>query len=122
MKIYDDEVETENKESYLKITDFDNFFNVYLDKYGNKVYNLNSTLYFLDNLESLPLFTLKHDLQWTLISYQIYGTTRLAWLLMKLNEVKCRDVFKKIKAGESVRYLPEEDVQSIIADINNFDE
>ena len=33
-------------DSYLKLTDLDNFFNVYKDKRGNYVFNLNNSLYF----------------------------------------------------------------------------
>jgi hypothetical protein len=35
----------DNKTDWLKITDFENFFNLYEDHKNNIVYNLNSTLY-----------------------------------------------------------------------------
>ena len=52
------------------------------------------------------------------MSYIIYGTTRLAWLLMKLNKVKAADVFAQLKAGTTVKYLTKDIVQKIIETIN----
>lgn len=63
-------------------------------------------------------------MHWTLISYKIYGTTRLAWLLLKLNNVQTKDIFKIINAGESIVYFPKENIDYIVTtlDENNLNE
>ena len=102
----------------FKITDLEHLFNVYQDSKGNYKYNLNSTLYINANDSDCSYFTVTHDCHWTLVSYIIYGTTRLAWLLMKLNKVKAADVFAQLKAGTTVKYLTKDIVQKIIETIN----
>ena len=88
MKITDLADIYENYGDVVKITDFEHFFNVYQDGKKNFKYNLNSTVYFdTKNAKTLE-YVVKYDSHWTLISYNIYKTTRLAWLLMKLNDVK----------------------------------
>ena len=117
MKISD--VKPVNYDSIYKITDFDHFFKVYIDKRGNYMYNLNETLYFdIAEDNNLPVYTTTHPMQWPLISYKIYQTTRLAWLLMKLNDVDITNVFDTIPSGKEIRYLPMDSVQSILSDIN----
>lgn len=103
---------------YLRITDFDNFFSIY-DIDGNIQYNLNETLYINVDESILKDFTLTTNMHWPLISYKIYGTTRLAWLLMKLNKVDAINVFKIRDAAETIKYIPIEYVQqNILQPIN----
>lgn len=56
-----------------------------------------------------------------MLSYKLYGTTRLAWLLMKLNDVDASNVFDQKMPGDKIWYLPRENVESIVADLNDFD-
>ena len=83
----------DDKKDWLKITDLENMFHIYQDDKQNNCYNLNATLYVNVPLEYFQLYTCDCDSTWTLLSYKLYGTTRLAWLLMKLNEVKASEVF-----------------------------
>ena len=71
----------------LKITDLENIFGVYQDKRKNLVYDINETLYINVDKSILSTFICDCDMHWTLISYKLYGTTRLAWLLWKINDV-----------------------------------
>ena len=59
-------------------------------------------------------------MHWTLISYKIYGTTRLAWLLWKVNNVPIADTFKAKQPGDIIYYLPKDYVQSIVSDMVEF--
>ena len=59
-------------------------------------------------------------MHWPLISYKIYGTTRLAWLLWKVNEVGPIDTFRAKQPGDIVYYLPTSLVKEIVSDINSF--
>lgn len=49
-----------NLQSVLKITDFENFFDIYLDRHGNYAYNLNKNLYFKFDPKYLPTYECKH--------------------------------------------------------------
>lgn len=100
----------------VKLVDFENFFEIYENKYDKRkpyVYNLNSTVYF----KGVPkkTFRLKHDMFWTTISYELYNTTRLWWILMKVNNVDTKNLFEPVRADETVKYLEIDVVRSIIS-------
>ena len=118
MKLVD--INDENIKKTLKITDLENMLDVYVDKKLNLVFNLNMTLYVNVDPNVLPTFQCDHEMHWPLISYKIYSTTRLAWLLQKLNNVSMKDIFKPKQPGEYVKYLPQSAVQQIISDITDF--
>ena len=106
---------------YIKITDFENILSIYIDKKNNYFFNLNSTVYINISDDQILTYVCDFELQWPLISYKIYGTTRLAWLLMKINNVNIKDVFKTVPIGTKVKYINQERVSDLISDINNFD-
>ena len=97
----------------LKISDLDTSFSVHEDKRGNYVYNLNQTLYLTaDN--ACEIYTLNHDAFWTTLSYILYDTTHLAWMLMKLNKVDGDHIFDIVKAGSKIKYLPVDTAISLV--------
>lgn len=120
MKISD--FEDEDTIGYLKITDFENFFTVHEDKNDRYFYNLNETLYFNVDKDSLSDYVCTMTMHWPLISYKLYGTTRLAWLLWKLNDIGPADIFKAKNPGDVIKYIPNEYVESIVADLNEYDD
>ena len=85
------------------------------------MYNLNNALYINVDPSKLPEFICDHEMHWPLASYRIYGTTRLAWLLWKLNGIDASNVFKPLQPKDKVKYLPTRYSEGIVADINNFD-
>ena len=90
---------------WLKITDLENMFDVYVRQDGGYAYNLNETVY-VDVPDSQLLdYVCQTRMHWPLISYRIYGTTRLAWLLMKVNRVQPDDMFRAKEPSETVKYL-----------------
>ena len=104
-----------NISKILEHTDLENMFNVYWHtKRQSFFYNLNDSLYIYVPKSRLLNFIVQADLYWTTISYQIYKTTRLAWLLMKLNNVKPENMLKKVEAGTIIKYLSENDANFII--------
>lgn len=119
MKVVD--LEIPEFDEFMSIHDFENMFDLVLDKRKNYVYSLNKTLYVSVDLDRLPVFVCDHEMHWPLISYKIYGTTRLAWLLWKLNGVTAKDVFKPKQPKDEVKYLPKQYSDTIIADINEFE-
>lgn len=101
----------------LSKADLENIFSVYTDKNNNIVFNLNETLYInIDDIYSVMI--IDHPIFWTTLSFKLYETTRLAWLLMKINNVSAKNIFKKIEAGTPVKYLLKQDIISIINNIN----
>ena len=88
------------------ILDFDNFFEIYVDKRGNFAYNLNSNLYFDCSGANLEVYVPTHDLHPTIVSYNIYGTPRLAWLICKVNGVT--DPSAVFESGSPVLYVPKD--------------
>lgn len=117
MKIKD--LKFEDRDNWLKITDLETTFNVFLDSKDNYHYNLNQTLYFNIPEYYFQEFICTHDMHWPLISYKIYGTTRLAWILMKFNNVQTKDVFKKKLSGDKIKYISQEKMQDIISTLND---
>ena len=112
------ETQIENKNQWLKITDFENLFKIYEDDNLNYRYNLNETLYLNVDPQTYEYYNVTHDMFWPLISYNIYGTTRLAWLLMKTNNVTAKNIFNKVRAGKVVKYINKDVVENIVAKVN----
>lgn len=94
--------------------DLDNMFKIHVDKKNNLVFNLNETMYLEIPNTKLKTFVPDHPLHWPTISYKIYGTTRLAWLLMKLNGVKAYNLFEKIPPTMPVYYIEDGDIMSVV--------
>lgn len=115
MKIID-LIEQQTENDYLKISDLENMFDIYLDNKNNYKYNLNNTIY-LNDL-NIQYYILSTEAHWTTISYLLYGTTRLAWLLMKINNISAKDIFKKKYQGNIIKYISESNVQEIIQFLN----
>ena len=109
--------DTEFADQKTNFLDLENMFSIYTDKRNNYVFNLNETVYLNFDKSSLLTHKLTHDMFWTTISYQIYNTTRLAWLLMKLNNVNGNNIFDIKKAGDNIYYVDEDTVTKIIQDI-----
>ena len=118
MKLAD--IDDNDIKSLLKITDLENAFDVYVDDRLNNVFNLNKSIYIKVDKDSLPVFRCDHAMHWTLISYRIYGTTRLAWLLWKVNGTKIEDTMKPQQPGFSIYYLPKDLVGRIVSDMTGF--
>ena len=95
-----------NKVEVLTGNDLEQMMGAYLDDQNTWTLNINSTFYAINIPNELfSKYTLTSDLHWPTISYNIYGTTRLAWLLMKLNGIKDGNIFNIIKSGTTIRYL-----------------
>lgn len=48
----------------------------------------------------------------------VYSTPRLAWLLMKLNNVEAPDMFSIVPTGTKVKFLTTETMQQIVEVLN----
>lgn len=85
----------------------------------NYVYNMMRTLYMLDLdfVESgyFQFYTIKQNETWNSISFNIYGTPKLYWLILKLNDI--RDPMFDPVPGTQLRYISEEDALEVIDSI-----
>lgn len=103
-----------------KYADLENMFNVHEDKFGNWAPNINETIYLDINIKSLKIYIPDHPIHWGILSYKLYGTTRLTWLLLKINNVKIKDVFKRLVPGKPVFYLAEYDALRIATTLSEL--
>lgn len=115
------ELDNDDINSTLKITDLENMFDIFQDKRGNLVFDVNKTLYINVDKDVLPEFICDHEMHWTLISYKLYSTTRLAWLLWKINDIGPADIFTAKQPGDKIKYLPAQYVDNIVSQLNNFE-
>lgn len=110
-------------QSYTKqiaYTDLENSFTVTADENGFYKFNLNTTIVLDPKNGQFKAMKLTNDMAWPLISYKIYGDTREAWMLMKINEVEFEDVFKPVKAGKTIRYLDTTQLQEVANIMSNL--
>ena len=120
MKIH--ELDDDGVRRWLKVTDLENFFEIYELRDGRYSYNLNETVYVDADESLLREYVCDRVMQWPLVSHRIYGTTRLAWLLMKVNGVGAEEVFKNLVPGQKVKYLPPPQMQNVVGQITEYDE
>ena len=104
-----------NKLIQRKIESFSNLFTVGFDGDSYK-YLLNRTVHF-KNIDDIPrkyikFYTVQKDDTWYLISYKIYDTHRLWWLIAKLNYVT--DATVQPQPGTDLKTLDREYVKSIL--------
>lgn len=116
MKIF--EVSDDTIKNYLNIRDMENIFEIYRDKKNNYHYNLNSSIYFEFPRHSILTYTVTTPVQWSILSYKLYNSTRLAWLLMKINNVNPKNIMKKIYPGEKIKYISQEEIRPLVENIN----
>jgi len=109
-------------DDWLKITDLENMFDVYRKPNGDYSYNLNETVYVDIDDSQLLEYVCDCRMHWPLASYKIYGTTRLAWLLMKINGVQAMDMFKALSPPDVIKYVDKDCLQVIVKGINDYDQ
>lgn len=118
--------EIDELKNYVSKKDIATMFNVYPDesisKKNHYIYNIMRTLYII-NLKDIPksffkYYTVKRGDTWNLISYTLYGTVELYWLVMKLNEVK--DPTFEPQVGKFLRYVSKENINQILDALKEF--
>lgn len=98
----------------------ENLFNIYINDENEYYYNMLRTINIegLDNLDMqyFDTYIFKEEDSWTNISFKFYGTTRLWWLICKVNNIF--NPFVKPITGAKLIILKTEIVQSTI--LNNL--
>jgi len=103
----------------LSIDDIESVFNVHKDKLNNYVFNLNETTYFTIPESLLKSVILDHPLHWSAISYRLYETTRLAWFLIKLNNIDITKIFTRVAPGTTVYYVDADNIELLLNNIKS---
>lgn len=108
----------------IQLTDLANIFNVYEDgNLGNfqLSYSINRTFNIigLDNINRkyYDNYIIKELDTWLSISYQIYNTTRLWWLVCKMNNVT--DPTQSPVVGDQIKLLKKTYIDNILETIEN---
>ena len=99
---------------------YENIFNVYQNNSDQYYYNILAKVNFPENIEEAyyDTFVVQTDYQsWTNISYQIYGTILLWWLVCSINKVQNPVFFPK--AGTTLKYLKPAYARSVIAQLTS---
>ena len=63
------QLDLDDVNDYLKITDLENWFETFVDKRKNTVFDINRTIYINIDPSSLPEFTCTAEMHWPLVSY-----------------------------------------------------
>lgn len=96
----------------VRFVDFENLLDIYVDSRDNYMFNLNSTVY-LEGLKC-KMYKPSHDMFWTTLSYELYKTTRLWWVLMKINDVGMDRCMEPVRAAEEVKCLEDSEMQALL--------
>ncbi len=99
---------------------YENIFKLY--QTGDKnfyFYNLTKKINIPDELESrfFRYIVLPKNLPLTSLSYDIYGTTELWWLILTVNKIQ--NPVKKLPTGTKIKYVIPEVVPSFIESIQS---
>ena len=70
------------------------------------VHNLNTGIEISADKKAFEKFHVATDMFWPQISYKIYGTTSLYWLLEMMNPKATTTMFGKVRAPAHIQYLP----------------
>jgi len=100
---------------------YENIFNVYQNNADQYYYNILAKVNFPTDIEEAyyDTFIVQTDTQsWTNISYQIYGTILLWWLVCSVNNIQNPVFFPK--AGTTLKYLKPAYARAVIAQITNI--
>lgn len=99
---------------------YENIFNVYKNGSDQYFYNILSKVNFPDNLEEAyyDTYTVPNDkLSYTFISYKLYGTILLWWLVCAVNQIQNPVFFPK--AGTKLKYLKPQYARLVISQLTN---
>ena len=97
---------------------YENIFNVYQNDSSDYFYNILSKVNFPNNIDSTyyDVYTVPHgNMPYTLISYKLYGTILLWWLVCSVNKVQ-NPIFYPA-AGTQLKYLTPQYVRQVLAQL-----
>jgi len=117
--------EIDELKEFVSNKDLANLFHIHTDETlaieNNKVFNILRTLYLTD-LNEIPIsyfeyYVVRETDTWPGISFKLYRTVELWWMLMKLNNIK--DPFIEPIVDSSIRYISKDELNNVLKTIKN---
>lgn len=101
----------------LQSTRYENIFKIYYNEDGLPFYNLNRSIVFPNNLDPglFNVFVYDAPLQWPILSYKLYQTIYLWWMIIEVNNIKNPLILPPV--GTALRYIKPEFVQYVLGQI-----
>lgn len=101
----------------LSLYRYENFFNIYEDENKIRFYNLLKSINILPaNDSSIETeYIVRPNDTWVYISYKVYNTMDLWWLVCEYNQIK--DATKKPETGKKIKILKKELVWPVISEL-----
>lgn len=102
----------------LQNTRYENIFKIYQD--GDvPFYNLNKSINFPNDLDPnlFNVFIYDSQMQWPIVSYKLYQTIYLWWLITEVNNIRNPYILPEV--GTAMRYIKPEYVQFVLSQIKN---
>jgi hypothetical protein len=98
---------------------YENIFKMYDLKTGQHYYNLLRSIHFPDNIDNTQItyITVKQSLPWTAISFNVYQTIELWWLICLLNKID--NPIKAPAIGTILKVLNPYAVKNVLNEISN---
>ena len=97
---------------------YENFFNIYETDQGYRFYNLlkNISIFASNNSEIEQEYISDYTDTWYSISYRVYGTLNLWWLICLVNNIQ--DATKNPALGTQIKAIKPQFVGAIVNQIN----
>lgn len=98
---------------------YEKIFKVHTDTDGKEYFNMYNTLHIDDDIDPALYYEYTFTLSdlWTKMAHEIYGDTRLWWIICLTNKID--NPLKLPKPGTILKILKPNVVSSILSDINN---
>jgi hypothetical protein len=96
---------------------YENIFKMYKDDQNKFFYNITKKITLPTNLDPSQFFyfTINKQMPWTMVSFNLYQTIELWWLICIVNNI--RNPVEQPKAGTVIKALKPDLVVSLIEDI-----
>jgi hypothetical protein len=103
----------------LNIYRYEKIFKLYQTADNQYFYNLIQSIFLPDKLDERALFyiTVRQQQPWTTISYNVYQTIELWWLILLTNKIY--NPFKLPSTGTVLKIIKPEYIPDILKEINS---
>tara|TARA_R110002012_G_scaffold318344_1_gene536513 strand:- start:3135 stop:3500 length:366 start_codon:yes stop_codon:yes gene_type:complete len=104
----------------LELYRYENIFKVYqTGKKNYYYYNILKKIKISENLNNsfFDFIVLNRNLPLTTVSYELYGTTYLWWLILVVNKIQ--NPVKNLPAGKKIRFVKNKFLKDILDNIKN---
>ena len=99
---------------------YENIFKIYTTQNNQYYYNLLQSIYIaVDRIDPRALYqyTVKQNLPWSIISFNVYGTIDLWWLIALVNQIN--NPIRSLDAGTVLNIIRPEYLNKVLDEINN---